>query len=165
MQAVPGVTRALTGARTLPSSSAAASGLKESLLSFHCRQSLFRISFLVERDHQMLGDLIPCVRRVLALTLGMGKVPFPVLLWLCFSETFPSPGLNMLHFSKGLRCKKRKCIWERLGRGRELAAFDKKGGKSQQIEHQVFQYFLQVEFVAMPSTHPMSCVQHRTTSW
>lgn len=99
MQAVPGVTRALTGARTLPSSSAAVSGLKESLLSFHCRQSLFRISFLVERDHQMLGDLILRVRRVLALTLGMGKVPFPVLSWLCFSETFPSPGLNMLHFS------------------------------------------------------------------
>lgn len=87
------------GARTLPPSSAAASGLEEPLLSFHCRQPLFKISFLVQRDHQMLGDLILCVRRALAVTLGMGKVPFLVLLWLCFSETLPSPELNMLLFS------------------------------------------------------------------
>lgn len=31
---------------------------------------------------------------------------------------------------------------EEGGEGRELVAFDKKGKKSQQIEHQVFQYFL-----------------------
>lgn len=42
VQAVPGVMRAWMGVRTLPPSSAAVSGLKESLLSFHCRQSLFK---------------------------------------------------------------------------------------------------------------------------
>lgn len=87
----PRVMRALTGARTLPSYSAALPGLEESLLPSHCRQPLFKISFLVERDHQMLGDLILCVRRALAVTLGMGKVPFPVLSWLCFSENPPQP--------------------------------------------------------------------------
>lgn len=47
----------------------------------------------------MLGDLILCVRRALAVTLGMGKVPFPVLLWICFSETLPNAGLSILQFS------------------------------------------------------------------
>lgn len=141
VQAVPGVTRAFLGERTLPSSSAAALGLKESLLSFHCRQPLFKSSFLVERGDQMLGDLILSVTRVLAVTLGMGKVPFPVLLWLCFSETLPSPGLNMLHFSQGLKCKKRKCTWERLGRGRKLAAFEKKGENVSKFSTRCFNTF------------------------
>lgn len=74
----------------------------------------------------MLGDLILCVRRALAVTLGMGKVPFPVLLWLCFSETLPNAGLNMLQFSLGMKCKKAKMYMGKVGKGKRTGSIQQK---------------------------------------
>lgn len=65
----------------------------------------------------MLGDLILCVRRALAVTLGMGKVPFPVLLWICFSETIPIPGLHVTVLL-GMEMQKEKMYMGKVGKAK-----------------------------------------------